>query len=231
MQPSQYIPRKLTVDDQVIPEAEALLDGSHVVVLAEPGAGKTELLKNFARILGVGSQRASIFRSRPHGQYAETLIIDGFDELAKLNQSSFDDLIGKIADAGPERLIIASRSSEWESARYNRLIQDFLGSEPLVVRLKAFDESEQKQLFETLHPKKCFKTFKDAATEFGIHVLLGNPQMLRIIALAHDNNGGIFRSRSQIFSDAFAAMCREHNPDIPVRDRLSSKDIEPVDCH
>lgn len=225
MHQSNYIPRKLGLEDRVIPEIEVLQDGRHVVVLAEPGAGKTELLENFARILGVKRQRASIFRSRVVGQCTGTLIVDGFDEVAKLDQSAFDGLIGKIADAGPERVIIASRSSEWDSTRYNRLICDVLGSEPLVVRLKAFEDTEQQQLFEQLHPGENFKTFKDAATEFGIHVLLGNPQMLSIIALAYFTNDRTFGSRSQIFSDAFAEMCREHNPDIPDKDKLSSKKI------
>jgi hypothetical protein len=222
---SNYIPRKFGLEDRVIPEIEVLQDVRHVVVLAEPGAGKTELLENFARILGVKRQRASIFRSRVVGQCTGTLIVDGFDEVAKLDQSAFDSLIGKIADAGPERVIIASRSSEWDSTRYNRLICDVLGSEPLVVRLKAFDAAEQQQLFEQLHAGENFKTFKDAATEFGIHILLGNPQMLSIIALAYLTNDRAFSSRSQVFSDAFAEMCREHNPDIPDKDRLSSKKI------
>ncbi len=225
MQQFQYIPRKLTLDDRVISEIEALQYDRHMVVLAEPGAGKTELLDSFARILGVPRQRASIFRSRSTGQCAGTLIVDGFDEVAKLDQSAFDGLIGKIADAGPERVIIASRSSEWDSARYNRLICDFLGSEPLVVRLRAFEDFEQHQLFEQLHPGNSFKIFKGAAAEFGIDVLFGNPQMLSIIALAYFANNGAFSSRSQIFSDALAAMCCEHNPDIPAKYRLSSKQI------
>ncbi|MEQ3726717.1 MAG: hypothetical protein ABNH38_04805 [Tateyamaria sp.] len=145
--------------------------------------------------------------------------------MAKLDQSAFDSLIGKIADAAPHRVIIASRSSEWDSTRYNRLMADFLGSEPLVVRLKPFDEAEQQQLFEQLHPGEDFQLFRHAATESGIHVLLGNPQMLSIIALAYFENDGAFSSRSQIFSDAFAAMCREHNPDVPAKDRLSSTRI------
>ena len=225
MQQFQYITRKLNLEDRVIPESEVLRDSRHVVVLAEPGAGKTELLENFSRGLGVPRQRASIFRSRSSVQCTGTLIVDGFDEVAKLDQSAFDGLIGKIADASPQRVIIASRSSEWDSTRYNRLMADFLGSEPLVVRLKPFDDTEQQQLFEQLHGGENFQPFKHAATEFGIHVLLGNPQMLSIIALAYFENDGAFSSRSQIFSDAFTAMCREHNPDIPAKNRLSSAQI------
>jgi hypothetical protein len=225
VQQFQYITRKLNLEDRVIPASEVLQDSRHVVVLAEPGAGKTELLESFARSLGVPRQRASIFRSRSSVECTGTLIVDGFDEVAKLDQSAFDGLIGKIADASPQRVIIASRSSEWDSIRYNRLMADFLGSEPLVVRLTPFDDTEQQQLFEQLHTGENFQPFKHAATEFGIHVLLGNPQMLSIIALAYFENDGAFSSRSQIFSDAFSAMCREHNPDIPAKNRLSSARI------
>tara|TARA_Y100000114_G_scaffold156913_1_gene185961 strand:- start:2629 stop:6639 length:4011 start_codon:yes stop_codon:yes gene_type:complete len=225
VQDTHYIQRKLTVEDRSICESEALQDERHLVVLAEPGAGKTELLKNFARILGVTRQRASTFRLQSTTQCGETLVVDGFDEVAKLDQSAFDSLIGKIANVGPKRVIIASRSSEWDSARYDRLISDTLGSKPLLVRLKAFEEPEQKQLYEGLYPLRHFSEFQSAASEFGLHVLLGNPQMLEIIALAYEANDGGFRSKGQVFSDAFAEMCREHNPDIPAKDRLSSAKI------
>lgn len=225
MQQFRYITRKLKLEDRIIPEREVLQDSRHIVVLAEPGAGKTELLKSFARNLRVPCQRASVFRSLPSVQCIGTLIVDGFDEVAKLDQSPFDGLIGKIAGVAPQRVIIASRSSEWDSVRYNSLMAEILGSEPLVVRLKPFDEAEQKQLFEQLHPDADSQPFRQSAIEFDIDVLLGNPLMLSIIALAYLKNDGAFSSRSQIFSDAFTAMCGEHNPNISARDRLGSARI------
>lgn len=225
MQQTNYIPRKLVVEDRFLTERQVMDDGRHVVVLAEPGAGKTELLESFSRFAGVKRHRASVFRARSIVNADQTLIVDGIDEVAKLDQSAFDDLIGKIADVEPQRVILASRSSEWDSKRNSRLISNFLGTEPLVVRLKAFEEPEQRQLFEHLQPGKCFSTFKGAVTEFGLHVLLGNPQMLGIFALAYGANDGVFVSRSQIFADAFVEMCREHNPDIPAKHRLTSKKI------
>jgi len=225
---TKYIPRRLTLEDRIVPEEEVLQDRRHVVVLAEPGAGKTELLENFSRTLGARRQRASVFRSRTNQECSGTIIIDGFDEVAKLDESAFDGLIGKVADTGADRVIIASRSSEWDSNRYNRLISEFLGAEPLVVRLKEFEDSEQRQLFDQSHPEQSFDDFKEAVAEFGMQDLLGNPQMLGIIALAYIANDGVFSSRAQIFSDALNQMCREHNPDIPAKARPSSKQLSVI---
>lgn len=228
MQTSDYIRRHLVLGDRVVPESEILHADRHVVVLAEPGAGKTELLDSLSCDLGTKRQRASVLRSRDIPKNAATLIVDGFDEVAKLDLSAFDDLIGKIASAKPKRVIIASRSSEWDSSRYDRMIAELLGSEPITVRLRAFEDDEQERLFEGLYPDEDFETFKRAATEFGVHVLLGNPQMLQIVGLAYVANDRVFRSRAQIFSDAVEQMCREHNLDIPAKERLSSKRIAAI---
>ncbi|MEP0393322.1 MAG: hypothetical protein ABJ205_04520 [Erythrobacter sp.] len=120
-----------------------------------------------------------------------------------ISTASSVSLIGIITDARPKQVIVASRSSEWDPNRNKLLMLDFLGSEPLIVRLQAFDESEQQQLFDHLHPAESSRDFKNTVTEFGIHALLGNPQMLRIIALALAANDGVLHSRGQLFSDAF----------------------------
>ncbi|OAO04810.1 hypothetical protein A8B75_06600 [Sphingomonadales bacterium EhC05] len=228
MQSSDYIRRHLVLEDRIVPEAEILATDRHIILLAEPGAGKTELLDSFSRDLGIKRQRASVLRSRDIPTNVATLIVDSFDEVAKLDLSAFDDLIGRIASAKPKRVIIASRSSEWDSARYDRMLAELLGSEPITVRLRAFEDDEQQQLFENLYPVEDFETFKRAATEFGVHVLFGNPQMLQIVGLAYIANDRVFRSRAQIFSDAVEQMCREHNLDIPAKERLSSKRIAAI---
>ena len=107
MQDTHYIQRKLTVENWPTCESEALQDERHPVVMAETGARKAELLENFARIFSVTRQRTSTSRSQWKTQCGETLVVDGFDEIAKLDQSASDSLIGKIANVGPKRGIIA----------------------------------------------------------------------------------------------------------------------------
>ncbi len=90
-----YINRILSLENGTISETE-LLDSPGVwVVLAEPGGGKTELLKNLANKLGVVPVRASIFRYQTSTDQVQSLVIDALDEVAKLDQSAIDAIIVK----------------------------------------------------------------------------------------------------------------------------------------
>ena len=71
-----YIERRLFIGEDFVSEADCLSEGGIIVVLAEPGAGKTELLKSFARRLGVRSQRASIFRYSTAIVKSAVIVID-----------------------------------------------------------------------------------------------------------------------------------------------------------
>lgn len=48
-----HLNRTLFNDNQLFPETELLSTSKYIVILAEPGAGKTELLNSFAKQLGV----------------------------------------------------------------------------------------------------------------------------------------------------------------------------------
>jgi hypothetical protein len=93
MNPSFYISRTLRHDGEYLSEDELLLKSSVIVVLAEPGAGKSQLLKCLAHRLGVRATPAKIFRSS-HLPFSEDyLVLDGLDEVASIHSSGLDDLI------------------------------------------------------------------------------------------------------------------------------------------
>jgi hypothetical protein len=116
MEDALYISRKLVVADKTYFEQELLEAGSVFIVLAEPGAGKTELLSKLASLLGVVAVRASIFRSR-EPRAAPALVIDALDEVARIDKLAMDAIIVRASDARTEKCILAGRSSEWDSSR------------------------------------------------------------------------------------------------------------------
>jgi predicted NACHT family NTPase len=56
-----YLERNLTYDDRTYTEEELLATSKYIVVLAEPGGGKTELMKSLARKLSTTALSASLF--------------------------------------------------------------------------------------------------------------------------------------------------------------------------
>lgn len=54
-----YLERNLTHDDRIYTETELLATSKYIVVLAEPGGGKTELMKSLALKLNTSVINAS----------------------------------------------------------------------------------------------------------------------------------------------------------------------------
>ncbi|MEP2984616.1 MAG: hypothetical protein ABJO97_13795 [Roseibium sp.] len=193
-----------------MPEADLLTAPGIAIVLAEPGAGKTDLLDSVADRLGGARVRASV--ARPSGRDM-TLIVDAFDEVARVGDARVYDILYKIRDAEPNRVLLSSRSGEWEVSR-TRLIRDLFGIEPQVAYLVPLDGGEQRQLFEHLHPQRSFDEFHANISRFDLHPILGNPEFLRLFASAYDEADGRLRSRAEVFTLAIENLAGESNPDV-----------------
>lgn len=180
------------------------------IVLAEPGAGKTDLLDSVADRLGGARVRASIVRPSVRDT---ALIVDAFDEVARVGDARVYDILHKIRDAEPNRILLSSRSGEWEVSR-TRLIRDLFGKEPQIAHLVPLDGGEQRQLFEHLHPQRSFDEFHANISRFDLHHILGNPEFLRLLASAYDEADGRLRSRGDVFTLAIENLARESNPDV-----------------
>ena len=199
---SHYIARQLIAKDGTpVSEQACLAKPGTIVVLAEPGAGKTELLDSFGRALGVTPQRASIFRHKSHITPGHALVIDALDEVARQDLSALDGLIVKALDLKANTTVLASRASEWSQER-NHFIKDCTGRAPTVVHLQPFNTAEQQQLFETLFPGEDFKAFHTQADRFGFAPILGNPMFLRFVVEGYIQAGRQIHSKQQIFKDA-----------------------------
>ncbi|MFJ6326123.1 MULTISPECIES: NACHT domain-containing NTPase [unclassified Rhizobium] len=218
-----YINRRLVIDLEHLSEQEVLDRGSVFVVLAEPGAGKTELLGELGRIWGVKPVRASLFRHSSRTAQTTPLIVDAVDEAARIDQSAVDQIIVRAREACDGRVVFASRSSEWAEDR-TRLVRDCFGTDPIIVRIEAFSDEEQKRLFDTHLHGESFSDFSKEVERFGLSDLLGNPQFLKLLADAFVQGGRRFSSRTQIFEDAVDRLALELGP-IAGQRRAPTKDI------
>lgn len=205
-----YLQRKVSSGFDLYTEAELLAASNYIVVLAEPGGGKTALLRSLAQRLGTSAVTANVFVHLGSEQERMPIIIDGFDELAKIDQTGIHRILAHTKKAKPTHFIISSRSSEWDITA-TTAVKNFLGHEPLVVRLCEFDESEQRKIFEYYAPSEDFVTFYSEIARFDLTVLLPNPQFLKMFTDAYLESGRHFSDRRSIFKLAVERLAKEVN--------------------
>lgn len=208
-----YIARQLLSGNDRLTEAE-LIDGfNYVVILAEPGAGKTALMSSIARQLGVTSVDAKVFRHIGCRSEKAPVVIDALDELAKVDESGIYHLLATAQENNPSHVYISCRSSEWGATETNAF-QNFFGETPAIVRLLEFSEAEQKEIFENYVSEEDFASFKTEISRFDLDVLLPNPQFLKLFSDAYVESGRCFSSKQSIFKHAIDRLAREANPNI-----------------
>lgn len=208
-----YLPRRLSSNDRTYTEEALLTASNYVVVLAEPGGGKTGLMGSLAQQLGTSAVTANVFRHVGADVENCPLVIDAFDELAKVDQTGIHRLLANARMANPTYVIISSRSSEWDNSATNAF-KDFLGHPPLVVRLCEFDEAEQRAIFEHHAQGEDFVAFQAEVARFDLESLLPNPQFLKLFVDAYIETERHFTDKRSIFSQAVERLAKEVNTNV-----------------
>ena len=205
-----YIHRTLYSDNKTYSEAALLEASRFLVVLAEPGAGKTCLMQSLARKLGTTIVTANRFVNSNSPVDGKNLFIDAYDELAKVDDSGIYKLLGAEKIGHPTTLVISSRSSEWDNAA-TCAFKEALGVPPFVARLAEFNEDEQRKIFVHHSPKEDFDAFQSEVARFELEALLPNPQFLKLFIEAYIESGHKFTNKRSIFSTALDHLGRENN--------------------
>lgn len=204
-----YIPRLLyDVNEKKFQESELLsLKEKIIIVLAEPGAGKSCLLENLAKQLNVKKNTANVF-IHSHSNKCISLVIDGFDEI---NSSVITQVLSKARDTSAEKIILSSRSGEW-SQKHTNFCKDIFEAEPLLVYLQPFNIEEQQVIFNSYYPQQDAKKFLEEAERVELIPLLSNPLFLKLFAESYIENNQYFESRYSAFKLAIEGLAKESNP-------------------
>ncbi len=153
-----YLNRTLFSSDKTYSESALLAASRFIVVLAEPGAGKTRLMESLAQQLGASLVTANRFAHTGARTDGSPLLIDAYDELAKVDTSGIYKMLTAAHAANPTNLVISSRSSEWDNAASNAL-SEFFDEPPLIARLSEFTEDEQRRISRISQPKRILPRF------------------------------------------------------------------------
>jgi hypothetical protein len=216
-----YFRRKLWFADRDgqhrLEQDDLLVRREPVIVLGEPGMGKTELLKELGARDGNAFCRAQqlINRARPETLLGNNrrLVIDALDEVSAQSDGDAVDLVlRKLGELDYPPFILSCRVGEWRAAISARAIADqYDGIPPLEVHLEPLDGEEQDKMLTQLtgDPTRA-RTLLDHFDRFG-QEFLGNPQTLELIA-ALPADQPLPSTSGALFEQAIETLRKERNP-------------------
>lgn len=191
-------------------------DYSHfpnIVLLGDPGAGKTHLFKQFAALQEAKYLTVRHFLSGVPIDNQKTLFIDALDEKRSASNSSdvVDDIVRRLFSQPPQNVRISCRSQDWlgesDLSAFLPYFEQTGGY--VVLHLQSLSKEEQTAILQANgleHPEAFLaEAEKHAASEF-----LYNPQNLLMLAEAV-KEGNWPRTRSELFHSATQFLLTEHS--------------------
>ena len=186
----------------------------YLVLLGDPGAGKTHLFREAAAAEGGRLIKARDFLNIPAEHlHDEALFIDGLDEkrAGRGDQNTIDDLVSKLFELNPARARISCRAADWLGESDEAALRPFFerSGELPVLLLTNLSDDEQVSVLEGQHIERDRATaFLTEAQERGLGDFLNNPQNLIMLWRAVQT-GSWPSTRKQLFELATGLMLEE----------------------
>jgi hypothetical protein len=193
----------------------AYRDDDAYVLLGEQGAGKSESFKYEAKETGGVYIKARDFI---HGIYEDltdkTIYIDGIDEIRSGNLDGrvpFDQVRKGLLKLGSPAFRLSCREADWYGSTDEESLKLITSGQKLnVLKLCPLDNDEIRQAVEFHVPEIDIDWFLNGLEKSGLDSLLGNPQLLIMLAKACSGNS-IPESRLKAYDLACRQMILETN--------------------
>lgn len=222
--------KKIQLDDSSIENNNALTFGDilkipNIVLLGEPGAGKTYLFNNASQYEHGNCITARNFTVYADESYAnKPLYIDALDEKrSRVDQSnSIDEIIRNIKQIKPSKVRLSCRAADWLGETDLELFKPYFEANGgyCVVALEALTEKEIDQILSGKGIDDPYE-FREKACEKGVSTLLANPQTLIMLSDLVIKDGRWPNSKKELYENATRLLLTEHN-DMHKRKPLAS---------
>jgi predicted NACHT family NTPase len=157
---------------------------ANIVLLGDPGAGKTHLFKEAAAAENGRFIKAREFLNTPAAMLqSQDLFIDGLDEkrTGRADRDTVDELVVKLFAVDPPKVRISCRAADWLGESDLAALRPFFEQrgEAFVLHLESLSRPEQVAvLAEQRVDADAAETFLTEAEERGLGDFLENPQNL-----------------------------------------------------
>lgn len=217
-----YFSRRLSLTDASnlnnrVDEAEFLEIPGNKVVLGEPGMGKSELMRELGRRLGVEPVTATRFmqsknpaRLVPEGK---TLLIDGLDEaMSRREGDAVDAILAQLEEADSPPFILTCRSREWQ-ARTVANLRQLYGDDPRILTLDPFDRVEARAYLVAQYSRVDSDHVLDHLAAHSLEELYRNPLTLGLMGRVAETDQQLPGTRAALFERVCSKVWPEHDPD------------------
>ncbi len=191
------------------------LDAPNIVLLGDPGAGKSHLFRAFAPKGAL--LRARDFLNTPLDALRgrSTWFIDALDEkrVSRSDANPVDDLVHRLLELKPQRVRIACRAADWLGSSDLGAFGPYfdISGGVTVLSLEALTDNECAEILTT---RGCAdpSAFLEEARVRGVEDLLGNPQNLTMLYDVVQSRRWP-HTRSELYASAVSLLLTEHNPE------------------
>lgn len=165
----------------------AIRDRRLVVLLGEPGSGKSTVLSQIAEANGAEAMSLTDFCIDAAAPARQRWFLDGLDEIriGELSNRHALELARLLQEHQPDRIWLTCRSEDWRSRADRQLIAGASIGHPTVVQLMPLDEDEQRAILEALGAQDP-AGFVARAKNSAASGFLENPLSLKLLSGLRD---------------------------------------------
>ena len=212
---------------------ELLKQGKSIVILGEPGMGKTYCLRQIARsseqYIWVPPEsfirNPNRFKPKSPDQH---LIIDGIDELAALQDTDVLHVVLKaLAKVDCPKFLMSCRSAEWKHLSSSRQIENDYGVTPKVLTLAGISKEQAFKFLSDSTKDRRAKTILDYLDKVNLYRFYNNPLYLKLISgILGSGENVTMTSKYDLYDRVSKVLLSEHNNAIIESSRLGKLSIE-----
>lgn len=187
----------------------------NIILLGEPGSGKTTLFTDSASHVSARylTARSFLNRSADELRTSKCIFIDALDEkrAGRGDSNTVDALVQKLLEIKPDQVRLSCRVADWLGETDLAALSDYFDSNGgvRVLKLEALSRTEQVSILQEKGVADP-RPFLDEAVKRGLDDLLKNPQNLIMVWQVVD--GGSWPvSKRDLFERSVRILLAEHN--------------------
>lgn len=204
-------------EQKIISQDEIAAIMEPVVILGDPGLGKSVLTQMLGEEPGMKYYRAGTFvrAAKPESLIAEgeCIIIDGLDEIASTALGGgVEAVLKQLSAMGNPRFILSCREADWRGAADRVKIEDDYTAAPTLLHLQPFQRDDARAFLTDEFPTIDAVLVLDHLAKCGLEDIYKNPLTLRLLGEVAQESGELPNNRAELLNSACHVMLKEENP-------------------